>query len=285
VSPVDSPAPDPVSGRPLRAVTLDFGNTLVPVDRQGLQAVVATAAAQIAARSRLPDEAAFIRAWAEERDRQFRDEVPHLREVDLSERVTRVFARLRGMDVPSPEERWDDAAAARLSQPEEVAAAVEIYGDAFVEGMPAAPEVEPVLRRLRGRGLRLAILSNWPLAATIDRYAERAGWTTHLAAIVVSQRVGVVKPHPGIFTAAHAALGGPPVDTILHVGDDWAADVVGANSAGWRTAYVRSRPVDTPLPTSRRDASIVPDVEVTSIADLEAGIDRLGLPPTGSATA
>ena len=46
---------------------------------------------------------------------------------------------------------------------------------------------------------RLAILSNWPLAATIDRYAEAAGWAPHLAAIVVSQRVGAIKPHPAIF--------------------------------------------------------------------------------------
>lgn len=274
-----------MSRRPLRAVTLDFGNTLVPVDRQSLEAVVATAAARIAVRSRLPDEAAFIRAWSDERARQFRDEVPHLREVDLSERVTRVFARLRGMDVPPTDGRWDDAAAARLSEPEEVEAAVAAYGDAFVAGMPAVPKVEPMLRRLRERGLGLAILSNWPLAATIDRYAERAGWTPHLAAIVVSQRVGVVKPHPAIFAAAHGALGGPPVGTILHVGDDWAADIVGASAAGWRTAYVHARPVDTPLPTSRRDGSIAPDLEVTSVADLEAGIDRLDLAPTGSATA
>jgi FMN phosphatase YigB (HAD superfamily) len=37
---------------------------------------------------------------------------------------------------------------------------------------------------------------------------------------------------------------------ILHVGDDWAADVVGGARVGWRTAYLRDRQGDTPLPTS-----------------------------------
>lgn len=269
----------------LEALTLDFGNTLVPVDRQGLEAVVASAASRIAARSRLPDEVAFIAAWSEERERQFREEVPKLREVDLGQRVVRVLARLRGMDVPPRDAAWDDEEAARMSDPAEVIAAVEAYGDAFVAGMPAAPAVEPMLLRLRERGLRIAILSNWPLAATIDEYADQAGWTAHLAAIVVSQRVGVVKPHPAMFGAARSALGDPPPDRILHVGDDWAADVVGASEAGWRTAYVRSRPGDTPLPTSARDDAIAPDLELESIADLEAGIGRLVVRPDGSATA
>ena len=36
-------------------------------------------------------------AWAEERERQFREEVPQFREVDLALRVVRILARLRGM--------------------------------------------------------------------------------------------------------------------------------------------------------------------------------------------
>lgn len=259
----------------IEAVTLDFGNTLVPVDRPGLQAVVAQTAHAVALRSDLRDEGAFLRVWAEERERQFREEVPELREVDLAQRVTRVFARLRGMEAPSREDRWEDAAAARFSDSREVADAVDAYGDAFVAGMPPVPLVEPLLARLRQRGLRLAIVSNWPLAVTIDRFAERAGWSAHLSAIVVSQRVGVVKPHPAIFAAARAELGDPPPNAILHVGDDWAADVVGALAAGFRVAYVHAKPGDSPLPASDRDGTVAPDLEIASIADLEAAMDRL----------
>ena len=94
------------------------------------------------------------------------------------------------------------------------------------------------------------------------------GWTPFVRAIVVSQRVGVIKPHPEIFAAARQALGDPPPDAILHVGDDWAADVVGAARAGWRVAYVDRRPADSPLPSSERDGSVEPDLEIGSIAEL-----------------
>lgn len=269
----------------LDAVTLDFGNTLVPVGRQSLEAVVARTAEVVAERSGLPDRAAFRAAWAEERARQFREEVPEHREVDLFERVTRVLARLRGMAPPGPDDRWDDDAAAGSSEPGEVADIVAAYGQAFVDGMPAVPLIRPLLGRLRSRGLRLAIVSNWPLAATIDQYAEAAGWTPHLDAIIVSERVGVVKPHPAIFAAARSALGDPPPHRILHVGDDWAADVVGARTAGWRIAYVRTRPDNSPLPSSERDDSATVDVDLGSIHDLEAALEELEHQPGGDATA
>ena len=68
---------------------------------------------------------------------------------------------------------------------------------------------------------------------------------------VAARRAGSSRT-PAIFRAAEAALGLPEGSggAILHVGDDWAADVVGASQAGWRTAYLRGRQVDTPLPTS-----------------------------------
>ncbi|HEY8988077.1 MAG TPA: HAD hydrolase-like protein, partial [Candidatus Limnocylindrales bacterium] len=61
------------------------------------------------------------------------------------------------------------------------------------------------------------------------------------------------------------------------VGDDWAADIVGASAAGWRTAWLTERPPDTPLPTSERDESVRPDLELTGLGELES---RLG--PTRS---
>jgi HAD superfamily hydrolase (TIGR01509 family) len=157
------------------------------------------------------------------------------------------------MAPPPGDASWDQAAAATHSEPDEVRRIVDAYSLAFVDGMPPVPGVDELLGRLAAGGRRLAILSNWPLAATVERYAEARGWDADLVAIVVSQRVGVIKPHPAIFEAARAALGNPAPAAILHVGDDWAADVVGAADAGWRTAWVTVRPADTPLPTSDPD--------------------------------
>ncbi len=259
----------------IAVVTLDFGNTLVPVDRAGLRRVVEHTARAIIGRSGPFEEARFLEAWAEERERQFREEVPRFREVDLQQRVVRVLARLRGMAVPGPDEPWDDTAAASWSDPDELAFAIDSYSRAFVEAMPPPPSVGPLLRRLAAER-RLAVLSNWPLAVTIDRYVEAAGWSPWLEAVVVSQRVGAIKPHPAIFRAAEAAMDLVPADRarILHVGDDWAADVVGAKRAGWRAAYLSARPEDSPLPGSDRDGTVVADLD----------LDALDLLPTALAT-
>lgn len=255
----------------LRAVTFDFGNTLVPVDEAGSRRVVALTAAAVVDRLGLAGPGDFTAAWDEERERQFREEVPSFREVDIAERFVRVMARLRGMPPPPADRRWNQAAAERLSERAEIDWAVETYTRAFVDAMPVLPSVGHLLQRLAGR-YRLAILSNWPLAATIDRYVEAAGWAPHFSALVISDRVGTIKPHPRIFAAAREALGDPEPGAILHVGDDWAADVVGAARAGWRTAYLRVRPGDSPLPASDRDDSVRPDLEIASLGELEAHI-------------
>jgi HAD superfamily hydrolase (TIGR01509 family) len=260
--------------RRIEVVTFDFGNTLVPVTRAGLHRVVETLARAAEERLGPWPAGAFLAAWGEERERQFREEVPRFREVDLSERLVRVLARLRGMRPPAPDVPWDQEAAARLSDPEEVAWAVETYSGSFLAAMPPTPGAGDVLTAL-ARNRRLAILSNWPLAATVDRYIEAAGWASLFEAVVVSQRVGTIKPHPAIFAAARAALGDPDPRAILHVGDDWAADVEGARAAGWQVAYVRSRPDDSPLPRSAPDPATPPELDLASLAELAAGIDAL----------
>ena len=265
---------DRLSG--VEAITFDFGNTLVPVGRAALRRVVELTADAVVARDARIDRTAFLAAWAEERDRQFRENVPQFREVDIAERLVRVFARLRGLPRPAADDAWDDAAAAAWSDLPEIEATVDAYSGAFTAGMPPAPGVGELLEQLAREGRRLAILSNWPLAATIDRYADTFGWTPYLASIVVSQRVGVIKPHPAIFAATRTALGQPDPRAILHVGDDWAADVVGAAAAGWRTAWITSRPSDSPLPGSLPDGSVMPDLELRDVAALAGGLAPAG---------
>ena len=264
------------------AITIDFGNTLVRVDQSGLRAVVEQTADAIAARGVRVDRAAFLTAWVEERERQFREDIPEFREPDIERRAARVLARQRGIAPPPPEERWDDVAAAALAEPAEIAEIVEAYGAAFVNRMDPVADATSTLAGLSERGIALAILSNWPLAATIDRFAAAHGWLPYLRAIVVSQRVGWIKPHAAIFRAAEQALGLAQAagSGILHVGDDWAADVVGASKAGWRTAYLRNRQAGSPLPASEPgdgvavgEPTIAADLEIDELSELDALVD------------
>jgi FMN phosphatase YigB (HAD superfamily) len=265
------------------AITIDFGNTLVRVDRAGLHDVVEETSEVLARRGIVADRPAFLATWSEERERQFREEVPEFREVDIAQRAVRVLARLRGIEPPAADGRWDDGAASALVAPEEVDQVVDAYSSAFIGRMAPVADARSTLEQLASRGFALAILSNWPLALTVDRFAEAQGWLPYLRSIVVSQRVGTIKPHPTIFRAAEEALAldGAAGGRILHVGDDWAADVVGASRAGWRTAYLRNRQIDTPLPTSEPgddsvdDSSVVADLVIDELSELSAAVRPL----------
>jgi putative hydrolase of the HAD superfamily len=86
-----------------------------------------------------------------------------------------------------------------------------------------------LLERLRAEGKRVGIVSNWhgglhSLLADLDL-------TRLLDFVVVSADVGYRKPHPEIF---HAALRqcGVGASSVVHVGDTWEEDVVGARAVG-----------------------------------------------------
>jgi putative hydrolase of the HAD superfamily len=92
--------------------------------------------------------------------------------------------------------------------------------------------------------------------------------------VVVSQRVGVIKPHPAIFGVAERELG-VPGGAIVHVGDDWMADVVGAKRAGWRACYLRNQPQDWPRLVVERDAGVEADLVIDRLDALEPGLESL----------
>src|SRR5258708_6686072 len=122
----------------VEVVTYDFGNTLARIDRASSRGVAEATAAVLVRAGIVDDAASYLGVWAEERDRQFREEVPEGREVDLGQRVMRVLARLRG--APPPGARWDDEAAARLVEPGEVEATIDAYSAAFVATTRPEPE-------------------------------------------------------------------------------------------------------------------------------------------------
>jgi FMN phosphatase YigB (HAD superfamily) len=150
---------------------------------------------------------------------------------------------------------------------------LEAYTAAFVELTPAPPDIGPMLARLAA-SYRLAIVSNWPLTMAIERFAEAAGWAPYLSAVVVSHEVGVIKPQREIFEVAARRLGVPSGPAFLHVGDDPGADVVGAHNVGWRTAWVRLKPVDSPLPVAPPAPEARPDLTIDSILELESALGR-----------
>jgi putative hydrolase of the HAD superfamily len=101
-------------------------------------------------------------------------------------------------------------------------------------------------RELAARGVRVVVLSN-----SEGRLAEllaEIGVADAFEAIIDSGRVGIAKPDPRIFAIALAAVGVDAADASavaaaapIHIGDSWAADVVGALGAGWRAIWYGDR--------------------------------------------
>src|SRR5207245_11653751 len=66
------------------------------------------------------------------------------------------------------------------------------------------------------------------------------GLDAYFRVVITPAAAGCSKPDPAIFHAACAALGCAPAE-LLHVGDHWVHDVVGAHRAGCQAAwYCRS---------------------------------------------
>ena len=106
---------------------------------------------------------------------------------------------------------------------------IRVPGRALELWSAVLPGVPEALARLRDAGLRLVVVSN--ADGTVEEGLTRAGLRPHLHAVVDSQVVGFEKPDPRIFGHALSLFGSDPART-LHVGDMYAADIIGARAAG-----------------------------------------------------
>ncbi|MCI0745000.1 MAG: HAD-IA family hydrolase [Verrucomicrobia subdivision 3 bacterium] len=96
-------------------------------------------------------------------------------------------------------------------------------------------DVPPALERFRGRGLKLAVISNWD--ERLRPLLEHIGLAPYFDAIVVSCEVGFLKPSQQIFAHAAAALK-VPANQILHVGDSMTEDAQGAQAAAFHAVLL-----------------------------------------------
>ncbi|MEU2911416.1 HAD family hydrolase [Streptomyces massasporeus] len=100
------------------------------------------------------------------------------------------------------------------------------------------PDTEPVLRALRERGLRVAIVSDfaWDLRTHLTHH----GLDALVDACVISCEHGREKPDPQLFLKACADLGSDPRATLM-VGDNPTRDG-GATACGLRTYVLPAEP-------------------------------------------
>jgi putative hydrolase of the HAD superfamily len=249
---------------PIRAVVFDLFDTLVDLrfediptlehDGRRLPASARRVHAALLERAEIDfdafDEAmlAGVRAFGESHFAQHR-------EVTTFERMSDVLARL-GLEDPQLAERMTEIHMAALQ------AVVR------VPGHHAA-----LLDELRGR-VRTGLCSNFSHSATAEGILAVSGFDERLDAVVVSDALGMRKPHPRIFEEVMGRLGVGPAE-VLHVGDSLRADVGGAAALGIRTAWVTRRIADPDTRLAEHEGP-APDHAIADLAELPALLDALG---------
>ena len=92
-----------------------------------------------------------------------------------------------------------------------------------------------MLADLRGRGITVAVCSNWDWH--LDRAMASVGLDGSVDIMVTSARAGARKPHPRIFRHTLDACGVEAADAVF-VGDSWGPDVEGPRAIGMRAVHV-----------------------------------------------
>ena len=95
----------------------------------------------------------------------------------------------------------------------------------------AYEDAMPTLNELKEAGLNLIIISNVSSGKNLKTYLRKACIPNCFDAIVASGDVGYEKPNPEIFREASRILN-IPASHILHVGDKYEEDYIGAHNAG-----------------------------------------------------
>ena len=162
---------------------------------------------------------------------------------DMSERV-RVSAEDSGFHRPR----------------DEVAAAVEAAFPSFVRSVRVDPQAADLLGHLRDRGSRLALLSN--ASSYSEEILDRVGLRDPFDAVILSYRVGLLKPDPEIYQLALTGLG-LPAEAVTFVGDGGDRELSGARKVGMRTILV-----DRNLPHSE-SAKADADHVVADLAEVQ----------------
>lgn len=246
--------PAALSPKPLRAVFLDIGDTVMRPS-PSWERIYATVFAEFGIEVDVEALRVALRAayhhggWGLDNGFEPSEETSFQRTVEVDQRA---IAEL-GLG-PMPE-----AFFRRLSQTFLVAANWHVF-----------PEVPATLSALRDRGLVVGAVSNWVWSLpTLLNSLDLIGQFDFVAA---SARVGFEKPHPEIFRyslhRAHAEAG-----EVIHVGDHVDADVEGAKALGIAAVLIdrhdRHRPDELPhgVPIITALDQLLPIVDARGVVD------------------
>lgn len=117
-----------------------------------------------------------------------------------------------------------------------------------------------LLNSLLGKA-KLGIITNGFIELQQARL-EHTGLKAYFDLLVISEQVGIAKPHPGIFEHAFSQMGELDREQVLMVGDNPDSDILGGIKAGINTCWLNV--ANKPIP-----AGISPNYQVSSLKELQ----------------
>ena len=229
-----------------RAILFDYGNTLVPFGPAEVRRCDDHFCELLSSRFGAFDRQQFNSLRMEQRLRPYRTD--DWTENNAHETSQELFACLYG----------------RPASPQETALVVSDRQRTFVDAVQAPDDLFPVLEALRGR-FRLGLVSNFPCGESIRQSLHRTGLAEFLEAVVVSGDIGFVKPHPLPFSTILGQMNLASHEAVF-VGDNWLADIQGANRHGLRSVWYRRWEPPEHFPKQPGDSD--PHHEITHLNDL-----------------
>lgn len=116
------------------------------------------------------------------------------------------------------------------------------------------------IRKAVDNGMRIAVVTDYPPHKKLEYMGfMKYPWTI----IVECEEIGVLKPAPAPFHAALDAFGlRKAPHKVLHIGDSYNYDVVGAHKVGMKTAWLPRKWRFSKMPWGEEDskAAIKPDI-------------------------
>jgi HAD superfamily hydrolase (TIGR01509 family) len=194
---------------------------------------------------------AMVAVWPgirAELERQDGSEDERYREMQAMEKYRRALRQLGRFEAPEL-----DAIAHEIAV---------VHHECLVAASEPAERAGEVLEAVRARGIETVLISNWDHAPAAEEMLKFTGLSELLDHVVISEAVGLRKPHPRLFEIA-LEHSGATAREALHVGDLAKPDAWGAGRLGFRTVWIDKNEDGWPC-----DLDGTPTLTVTRLAEL-----------------
>ena len=111
------------------------------------------------------------------------------------------------------------------------------YMDMLSKAKPY-PQVEGLLADLKKAGLRMGVITDYPVGAKVSALGFDQYWDVAISA----DTMGHLKPEPDAFLLAAEELKIAP-EQIIYVGNEYKYDIIGAKRAGMKAAHLAKKDV------------------------------------------